>query len=295
MLPTMLRLRPPAAGPAPRPLRPVLAVLAAGGLALALGGCGDNDEELFIEEQPVEQIYNQAMDSLMSEKYDSAADLFDEVERQHPYSVWATRGQLMSAFAHYRKNNYAEALVTLDRFISLHPAHPNVDYAYYLRAMCYYEQISDVARDQKMSEKARDAFEELITRFPDSKYAADAKPKLVLIRDQLAGKEMEIGRFYQKRGHYLAAINRFRTVVEEYDTTSHVPEALHRLTESYLALGVADEAQKAAATLGYNFPGSEWYARSYRLLTQGPRPVARVEGAAAEERSFFSRAWDWVF
>jgi outer membrane protein assembly factor BamD len=201
----------------------------------------------------------------------------------------------MAAFSHYRKNNYGEAIVTLDRFISLHPAHDNVDYAHYLRAMCYYEQISDVARDQEMSERARKAFEELVTRFPESRYAADAKPKLVLIRDQLAGKEMTIGRYYHKRGHYLAAINRFRTVVDDYQTTSHVPEALHRLTELYLALGVPDEAQRSAAVLGYNFQGSKWYADSYALLTRGPRPVATVEGGTVEDRSFLSRAWDWVF
>ena len=272
------------------------AVAAALGALLVLAGCSTSDEETVYEEQPVEELYNKAMDEFMAENYETAADLFDEVERQHPYSQWATRGQLMAAFSYYLEARYPEAVVTLDRFIQLHPAHEHVDYAYYLRALCYYERITDVSRDQKMTEKAGKALEEVIARFPDSPYAADAKRKLVLIRDQLAGKEMTIGRYYQKRGHYLAAINRFRTVVEKYQTTSHVPEALHRLTESYLALGLTEEAQKTAAVLGYNFPGSEWYRDSYELLTGGADPVVRaVAEEEGEDDSILSRAWNWIF
>ncbi len=249
-------------------------------LALALAACGGNEEEEIVPEQPVEQLYNDAMDQLFDDRYDKAAKLFDEVEHQHPYSVWATKGQLMAAFAYYRSSDYAEAVVTLDHFIELHPAHENIDYAYYLRALCFYERITDVSRDQQMTERARDSLEELVNRFPDSRYAADAKPKLILVRDQLAGKEMEIGRYYQVRGNYLAAINRFSMVVTKYQTTSHVPEALHRLTELYLALGVMDAAQEYAAVLGYNFPGSDWYEDSYDLLIHQHHVAAAAAPAA---------------
>lgn len=252
---------------------------------LLLAACAGDEEKEIVPEQPVEQLYNDAMDKLMADDYDKAANLFDEVDRQHPYSVWATKGQLMSAFAHYRNSEYAEATVTLDHFIELHPAHENIDYAYYLRALCYYERITDVSRDQQMTERAKDALEELVNRFPDSKYAGDAKPKLILVRDQLAGKEMEIGRYYQVRGHYLAAVNRFRTVVTKYQTTTHVPEALHRLTELYMAMGVMDAAQEYAAVLGYNFPGSDWYADSYDLLVNEghvkPETTAAIAPAPA--------------
>jgi len=257
---------------------PALAAL----LTLFLAACSSTgDEGDIIPEQPVEQLYNNAMDELMADNYDKAATLFDEVERQHPYSVWATKGQLMSAFAHYRNSEYAQAAATLDHFIELHPAHENIDYAYYLRALCYYERITDVSRDQQMTERARDALEELVNRFPKSKYAADAKPKLILVRDQLAGKEMEIGRYYETRGHYLAAINRFRTVITKYQTTSHVPEALHRLTEIYVAMGVMNAAQEYAAVLGYNFPGSEWYEDSYDLLVHQEHVQPATAAAAA--------------
>lgn len=251
-----------------RALRRFLLPALPGALALALAACGSTDEEEIVPEQPVEQLYNDAMDELYGDNYKKAAELFDEVERQHPYSVWATKGTLMAAFAYYRNADYAEAVVALDHFIGLHPAHENIDYAYYLRALCYYERITDVSRDQTMTERARESFEELINRFPDSKYASDAEPKLVLVRDQLAGKEMLIGRFYQTRGHYLAAINRFRSVVTNYERTSHVPEALLRLSELYVALGVMDQAQEYAAVLGYNFPGSEWYEDSYDLVVE---------------------------
>jgi outer membrane protein assembly factor BamD len=172
----------------------------------------------------------------------------------------------MAAFGYYQRNEYDDAIVALDRFIQLHPSNRDTPYAYYLKALSYYEQISDVERDQKMTESALKTLEELIARYPDSKYARDAKVKLDLTYDHLAGKTMEIGRYYLRRGYYLAAVNRFKSVVDNYQTTTHVPEALHRLVEAYLALGLEEEARKSAAVLGHNFPGSEWYIDSYELV-----------------------------
>ena len=197
---------------------------------------------------------------------DRAAISFDEVDRQHPYSVWATKAQLMSAYALYQTNKYDEAIISLDRFIQLHPSNRDTPYAYYLKALSYYEQISDVGRDQKMTELAMRMLNEVMVRFPKSTYAQDSKLKIDLTRDHLAGKEMEIGRYYERKGQYLAAINRFKIVTEKYQTTTHVPEALHRLTESYLALGIVDQAKETAAILGHNFPGSEWYVDTYEII-----------------------------
>lgn len=237
-------------------------VLLIGGLAAC-----SSDEEPVYEERPAEELYNQALDTLLEGRTKTAARQFDEVERQHPYSVWATKSQLMSAFSNYQSDNYDDAINTLDRFIQLHPGNRDVAYAYYLKALCYYEQISDVERDQKMTRLALDSLEEVQRRFPNSEYARDARLKADLARDHMAGKEMTIGRYYLRRGDYLAAINRFRAVIEGYQTTTHVPEALHRLVESYLALGINQEAQATAAVLGYNYPGSQWYVDSYALLT----------------------------
>ena len=249
----------------PNPSYPLRCTIAAAVL-LALAACGSDGEEEYVE-RPVEELYNEALDNLHAGETDAAAGLFDEVERQHPYSTWATRAQLMAAYAHYQEGRYDDALNAVDRFLQLHPGNPSAPYAYYLRALCYYEQIADVTRDQKNTELALAALDEVVRRYPDTSYARDAQLKLDSARDHLAGKEMEIGRYYLRRGEYQAAINRFRRVIERYQTTTHIPEALHRLTEAYLALGVVDEAQTAAAVLGYNFPGSEWYADSYLLLT----------------------------
>ena len=243
----------------------------------SLPGLSEGDEESLYSDRSVEALYNGAMDNLESGWYQTAADLFNEVERQHPYSAWATKAQLMAAYANYLRDAYDEAIIGLDRFIELHPGNPDVAYAYYLKALSYYEQISDVSRDQQMTRLAMESLRELITRFPDSRYARDAKLKLDLTRDHLAGKEMEIGRYYLKQGYYLAAINRFKTVVETYQTTTHVPEALLRLVEAYTALGLEDEARKAAAVLGYNFPGSSWYEAAYALL-EGRGEGARKDG-----------------
>ncbi|MDP1626982.1 outer membrane protein assembly factor BamD [Parvibaculum sp.] len=263
----------------------------AGALALAvtgLAGCS-SDDELPYEERPVEQIYNRAMDYMQEGKYNPAAKEFDEVERQHPYSEWARRSMLMGAYAHYKINEYDEAILGAQRFISLHPSNKDVPYAYYLIGLSYYERISDVGRDQKMTENALNSFYELTRRFPASEYSRDARLKIDLTLDHLAGKEMEIGRYYLNRHDYIAAINRFRIVIEKYQTTTHTPEALERLTEAYLALGIKTEAQTAAAILGYNFPGSDWYEDSYALLAgQGLEPVESKD-------SWISKAWNSVF
>lgn len=231
-------------------------------VALFVAGCAA-DEEKYVE-RPVEDLYNEAMNLLQKEEYTAAAKAFDEVERQHPYSTWATKAQLMAAYTYYESSKYDDAVVALDRFIQLHPGHRDIAYAYYLKGLCHYEQITDVARDQKMTELATEALREVVTRFPSSQYARDARMKLDLTIDHLAGKEMEIGRYYLTRKKYLAAINRFMVVVSQYQTTTHVPEALHRLVEAYSSLGLTEEARKAAAVLGHNFPGSEWYMDAYR-------------------------------
>lgn len=255
-------------------------------LALGLAGCDSlGAKEVKYVERPVEQIYNLALTELQAGRYFQASEQFDEVERQHPYSVWARRSMLMAAYSNYQMNEYDKAILAAQRFISLHPGNRDVAYAYYLIAVSYYEQISDVGRDQKITSHALLSLTELIRRFPTSDYARDARLKLDLTRDHLAGKEMEIGRYYLKQGEVLAAISRFRTVVEQYQTTTHVPEALHRLTECYVALGIIDEAQTAAAVLGHNYPETEWYADSYNLLTgRDVRPLENKD-------SWISRAW----
>jgi len=214
----------------------------------------------------VETLYNAAKNQLDKRRYKVAAVLFDEVERQHPYSIWARRAELMSAFSHYLAQDYSQSIDSAQRFLSIHPGNKDAPYAMYLIGVDYYEQIGDVNRDQKTAQQALDAMGELIRRYPESKYAADARLKVDLINDHLAGREMDIGRFYQRRHEWLASIYRFRKVVDDYQTTSHVPEALLRLTESYLELGVPEEARKAAAVLGANFPGSDWYQRAYGLI-----------------------------
>ena len=254
--------------------RPIMVAMA---LLLTLGACAGDDEIVYVE-RPAEDIYNNAANALDAGRYQEAAREFDEVERQHPYSEWATRAQLLAGYAYYSDLDYDQAIIALDRFISLHPGHKDIAYAYYLRALSYYEQINDVQRDQAVTQEAMDSLRQVFTRFPDSQYARDSKLKFELTEDHLAGKEMSIGRYYQRRGQYQAAINRYRRVVDLYQTTSHVPEALHRLTESYLTLGVVPEAQAAAAVLGHNFPGSDWYEDSYVLLAdEGYEPIRPSE------------------
>lgn len=276
-------------GPSPR-VRRALALAAGLLLSAALGACASKKESYV--ERPVEQIYNHAVDLLLARKYPEAAKEFDEVERQHPYSVWATKAQLMAAYADYQNSKYDDAIIALDRFIQLNPSNRDVAYAYYMKALCYYEQITDVQRDAKMTEQAMKGFEEVINRFPNSIYGRDARLKLDLTHDHLAGKEMEVGRFYLDHGDYLAAVNRFRVVVEKYQTTSHVPEALERLVECYLALGLKDEAKRTAAVLGYNYPGSQWYIDSYDLVQTGKSAEQQKDD---QDRGLLTRAWDAIF
>lgn len=236
--------------------------------------------------EPVAELYNKGLESMKGAAYKTAAKEFAEVERQHPYSKLATKAILMQAYAQYQRNAYDEAINAANRFITLHPGHRDAPYAYYLIALSYYEQIGDVKRDQTATKKALEALEEVSRRYPDTAYGADAAAKAVLARDHLAGKEMEVGRYYLKRGSYLAAVNRFKTVVIAYQTTTQTPEALYRLTESYMALGVRSEAQTAAAVLGYNYPNSEWYKDAYALLqTDGLAPSENKESWIS--RAFF--------
>jgi len=239
---------------------------------------------------PVEKLYRQAVSLLERSSYQAAAAEFDEVERQYPYSQWATRAQLMAAYAHYRDLKYDESVLALDRFIQLHPGDKNIAYAYYLRALCYYEQISDVRRDQKMTVLALENLQSVVDRYSTSIYARDAQLKMDLTLDHLAGKEMEIGRFYLRAQKYHAAVTRFQRVVENFQTTTHVPEALHRLVETYLALGIPAEARKSAAVLGHNFPDSVWYRDSYRLL-KGEIPGEQLE----VKPTFYDRTLGKIF
>jgi outer membrane protein assembly factor BamD len=251
---------------------------------LMLSGCETPEQEVEAiaeKNKTVETLYNAALTTFEEKKYKSAIDAFGEVERQHPYSEWAARAQVMAAYAAYRGGQFDDAVVILDRFVKLHPTHTSAPYAYYLTALCYYTQISDVGRDQKMTEKARSSLRDVVARFPETDYARDAKIKLDLTEDHLAGKEMEIGRYYLKRQDYPAAINRFKYVIDNYQTTSHAAEALHRMVESYLRLGVIEEAKKYAAVLGHNYPGSEWYNYSYEMMQGNLTPE--------EKKSFLKR------
>ena len=253
------------------------AIALACAIVLPLAGCGGRgnkglDDGTYVA-RDVNSLYSEAQQRLNQRRYADAAKLFDEVERQHPYSVWARRAQLMSSFSHYMARDYTSSISSAQRFLTIHPGNVDAPYAHYLIAMSYYEQLEDVARDQRTTQQARDAFGELVRRYPKSRYAADSQRRMNLLSDQLAGKEMEIGRYYERSGRWLAANLRFRNVIENYQTSSHTPEALHRLVETYLALGIPAEAQKSAAVLAANYPGSEWYKRSYALIQRKTRPA----------------------
>ncbi|QYU66553.1 outer membrane protein assembly factor BamD [Leptolyngbya sp. 15MV] len=268
-------------------------------LLLPLAGCGSywdgtqaglrRPATATASDTSAEGLYAAGMEALERQNYPRAVELFDLVEREHPYSAFATNAKLMSAYAEYSRNRYTEALGALDRFIQLHPAHRDIAYAYYLRALCHYEQINDTERDQRTTEIAMAALQDVANRFPNTPYARDARLKMDLARDHLAGREMVVGRFYQNRRLYVAAIGRFRRVVEEYQTTNHVPEALHRLTEIYLSLGLTDEARRTASVLGHNYPGSPWYQDSYALLIEG------AEGSAPPRPGMFRRMFGGLF
>ena len=257
-----------------------LAILATAATALVFtSGCagrGGKAKDTAFVARAVDTLYLAAKDRLARGATRVAAALFDEVERQHPYSPWARRAQLMSSFSYYVARDYTKAIQAAQRFLSIHPGNRDAPYAYYLIALCYYEQISDVDRDQKTTQLALDALNEVVRRYPNTEYAADARIKIDLVNDHLAGKEMEIGRFYERSGKWLAANLRFRNVVDRYQTTSHTPEALFRLVESSLVMGVPEEAQKYAAVLGANYPGSEWYKKDFNLMQKhAPNTAAR--------------------
>jgi len=247
-----------------------LAVFAMSATALVMtsgcaGGRGKNKDTAYVA-RDVDTLYAAAKARLDRGDVRQAAALFDEVERQHPYSPWARRAQLMSAFSYYAARDYTKSVQAAQRFLSIHPGNKDAPYAYYLIALSYYEQISDVSRDQKITQQALQALNDVVRRYPDTRYAADSRLKIDLVNDHLAGKEMTIGRSYQRSGKWLAATLRFRNVVDNYQTTSHTPEALYRLVEAYLSLGVPEEAQKAAAVLGTNYPNNVWYKRAFNLM-----------------------------
>lgn len=255
--------------------------------SLILAGCSSDDEEDTYVELPVEQLYNEAMDLLSYGEYKLSIDAFNEVDRQHPYSIWATKAQLMSAYVYYLRDDYDEAVLAIDRFIELHPGNKDTPYAYYLRAIVYYEQIVDVERDQRITLLALQALEDVLRRYPGTAYARDVRLKIDLARDHLAGKEMAIGRYYLKRREYAAAINRFKAVITHFQTTTHIQEALHRLVEAYMSLGITYEAEMAASVLGHNFPASDWYQASYDLVGD--------EQPKYQEGSWLSDFWNWAF
>lgn len=234
-------------------------------LLLMITGCS-RDKDRYAN-KAAEELYQMAQVELDKENYDTAAEIYDEVDRQHPYSQFATKAQLMKGFSQYKAQKYPGALASFETFIQLHPGHEDAAYASYLRAMCYYEQIFSVKRDQNMAEKALSSFEEIMMRFPESEYAKDAKLKRDLTLDHIAGKEMMIGRYYLKKDAQAAAANRFRVVLDHYQETSHTPEALHRLVECYMAMGLEKEALETAAVLGHNYADSAWYADTYYLLS----------------------------
>jgi outer membrane protein assembly factor BamD len=247
------------------------------GLAIPLSGCGTGalwdkffaKDDTFVEEAP-DKLYNEGL-FLMNDKHDpkAASKKFEEVDRQHPYSDWARKSLLMSAYAFYNSGDYDSCIGAATRYVTLHPGSPDAAYAQYLIAASHYDQIPDTTRDQGRTEKAIAALEEVVRKYPTSEYAITAKAKIEAARDQLAGKEMVIGRYYLQQRNYIAAINRFKAVVTQYQTTRHVEEALERLTEAYMAIGIVGEAQTAAAVLGHNFPDSRWYKDAYNLVKSG--------------------------
>ena len=242
--------------------------------ALSLGACSSMDffgpKDDLPPDEPADRLYNEGLFYLnVQHKAKDAVKKFEEVDRQHPYSEWARKALLMSAYANYQAGAYDECVAAAKRYITLHPGSPDAAYAQYLIGMSYYDQIPDITRDQDQTDKALGALDEVVRKYPDSEYATSAKQKMEVARDQLAGKEMQVGRYYLKKKDYTGAINRFKVVVTKYQTTRQVEEALERLTECYMALGIVDEAQTAAAVLGHNFPDSQWYKHAYALVKSG--------------------------
>jgi outer membrane protein assembly factor BamD len=260
---------------------------------LTLGACSSNNSEDTYMARDVNTLYHLAVGRLEVSQFGLAAGIFDEIERQHPYSEWARRAQLMAAYTYYLANEYDDAILASERFLQLHPGNTSAPYAHYLIALCHYEQITDVGRDQKVTRAAMTALENVVRRYPETDYAKDAKLKLHMTQDHLAGKDMAVGRFYQGKGQWLAGIRRFKNVIDVFQTTSHTPEALHRLVESYLALGVEEEALKTAAILGYNYPKSKWYRFTYNLLAKEGLATKIIPKTASNEdqerKSFLSK------
>jgi outer membrane protein assembly factor BamD len=275
---------------AARRLRLACALIA---LAIPLSGCGTGalwdkffaKDDTFVDE-PADKLYNEGL-YLMNEKKDmkAASKKFEEVDREHPYSEWARKSLLMSAYAYYQAGDYDDCIGSATRYVTLHPGSPDAAYAQYLIASSHYDQIPDISRDQDRTRKAIAALEEVVRKYPDSEYAVSAKAKIQAARDQLAGKEMDIGRYYMQKRDYTAAINRFKTVVTQYQTTREVEEALYRLTEAYMTIGIVGEAQTAAAVLGHNFPDSRWYQDAYNLVKSGGVEPSENQG------SWISRAF----
>lgn len=268
-------------------------------LMLLLAGCGSSPKSVKAADVtgvPVQTLYNHGVDALRAKDYKTALDQFDLVEQNYPYSTWAVSAQLMQGYTLYLEQDFTDAIGTLQRYIQLHPASRDTAYAYYLRALCYYEQIGNVNRDQRPTQEAIGAMQEVINRYPDSAYARDAKLKIDLCRDHLAGHEMVIGRFYEQQHLYAAAIGRYQTVVNDFQTTNHVAEALARLTDIYLKLGLPREARRTAAVLGANYPGSYWYASAYgQLAADGQIRDAQGKFPKPRGQGFFGSLWHAIF
>ena len=243
--------------------------LIAGLLFATLAGCSSTKDDLGLDNTPADKLYNEGLVLLEGGKRQEAIKKFEDVDRLHPYSEWSKKAVLMQAFTEFQRTAYTDCITSAKRFITLYPGSPDAAYAQYLIAESYYLQMPEVSRDQERTSSALNAYTELVQKYPKSQYAEDSKRKILQLRDQLAGKEMDVGRFYLKKRQYLAAINRFKIVISEYQTTRHVEEALARLVECYYALGVVKEAQTAAAVLGHNFPESQWYKDSYDLIHKG--------------------------
>jgi outer membrane protein assembly factor BamD len=252
-------------------------------LVASLGGCSSFD--LFgskdtLADEPADRLYNEGLYTLnVKNSPKDAAKKFEEVDRQHPYSEWARKSLIMSAYAYYTAGEYDECVGAAKRYVTLHPGSPDAAYAQFLIGSSYYDEIPDITRDQTRTEKALAALAEVIRKYPTSEYAESAKQKIQVARDQLAGKEMQIGRYYLNRKDYTGAINRFKVVITKYQTTRHVEEALERLTEAYMALGIVNEAQTAAAVLGHNFPDSPWYKHAYALVKSGGVEPSENQGS----------------
>lgn len=246
--------------------------LAATAFTLPLAGCASDDKNFIAADEPADKLYNEGLTLLNKREFSDAAKKFEEVDRQHPYSDWARKSLLMSAFAYYSEQKLDETINAARRYVALHPGSPDAAYAQYLMASAHFDRIPDISRDQQATERAMRALEEVVRKYPDSEYAEGSRRKLEIARDQLAGKEMMIGRYYMEQRNFTGAINRYKTVVTQYQTTRHAEEALMRLTESYMALGVVNEAQTAAAVLGHNFPSSSWYREAYKLVESNGNP-----------------------